>query len=120
MSAESVMRECLELQKSRGFQVASGIWIRFRDGRIVPKISPWGAVLLNINSDNMGNFNIPSGNWWQQVVSHLGVSSAWLDSFAKAFDGEEISPQWFALMSIEENEAWRLGKKFAEEQLKLG
>jgi hypothetical protein len=117
VNVEERIQECLQVQKSRGFEVAANVWVTFRNGRIAPKISPWGAVLLNINSDTMGNFNIPNGGWWQQVINHLGVSDSWLEAFMKAFNGEDISAQWRSLMSLEENEAWNLGKKFAKEQL---
>ena len=115
---ETKIRECLDLLKSKGFIIQDGIWFKWRDGRIPPKISPWGAVIFYINSDSHGNFIFPKISWWTQVSEYLDVTPGWLEAFTKGFDGIKITPNWFVLMSQDEIDAFNLGKKFQEEYLK--
>lgn len=118
MELEQKIRDCIETQKSAGWLIDKGIWFVFRDGRNPPRVSPWGAVLISMNNST-GNFMIPYGNWWKQVLEHLQVTHNWLDTFCKGFDGELISPNWFSQCSQEEYDAFDLGKRLASDYVNV-
>ena len=117
MSQENLIREAIETQRSNGWIISSGIWFQFRDGRNPPKASPWGCVLIGTSSNAGGNFHIPQGNWWVKVRDTLQVSDSWLQMFASGFDGKSVSSHWLSQMSLEDLQAYHLGKKMAEEYI---
>ena len=118
MFQESVLREAIESQISSGWILSRDIWFKFRDGREPPKVSPWGCVLISLNTSSGGNFMIPSGNWWSSVVEHLKVQNSWLEMFASGFDNKPISSAWMSQSSSEDLEAYQLGRRLASEYLK--
>lgn len=118
MNQESIIRQAIETQKLKGYLISDKIWFKFREGKNAPRVSPWGAVLMTINADKNGNFHIPSGDWWQQVINHLGIVPRWLELFADGFDGEKIDVRWQSLLTEEESLAYSLGKRMAKEYLK--
>jgi hypothetical protein len=117
VSPEQKIRECIELKKSHGFIVSNSIWFQWRDGKNPPKVSPWGAVSMFLNSDSHGNYIFPQVKMWDQVVNYLEVDDEWLKMFTKGFDGEAVSPMWLTQTSSSGLNAFQLGRKFATEYL---
>lgn len=91
MSPQEVkIRSAIDTQKTNGFTITDKVWFHFRDGRIPPSISPWGAILWTLHSTKTGNFIIPGKSiWWKSVLDHLEVEQSWMDHFVAAFDASD-------------------------------